>query len=617
MSTAAVPGERSVFARPRATTGLWSWVTTIDHKKIGILYLFSAMFFFGVGGLEALLIRIQLARPGAAVVSEAAYNQIFTMHGLTMVFLVIMPLGAAFANYMLPLMLGARDVAFPRLNAFGYWAFLFGGIFMYSSFFLGGAPDGGWFGYAPNSVVAPGEGMTYYAIGLLILGIASLVSSINLATTIVQMRAPGMSLMRMPVFAWMALVTQLLLVFALPIITVGLVELLFDRLWGTLFFDPGAGGDPVLWQHLFWLFGHPEVYVLILPAFGIVSEILPVYSRKPLFGRPFVIFSGIAIGFLGFGVWAHHMFTVGLGPVANSVFGVATMLIAIPTGVKIFNWLGTLWRGNIRLQTPLLFCAGFVALFVIGGLSGVMHAAVPSDYQQTDTYFVVAHFHYVLFGGALLGFIGGIYYWFPKMFGRKLDDRLGKVVFWFLFVGMNMTFWPMHMLGLQGMPRRIWTYEGGMGWDVNNFIATIGAFVLALGSLLFLIGMLVAFRKPKTAENDPWDGRTLEWTTTSPPPEYNFADLPEVHHEDEFWHRKYSEDRQGRLVRVPFGVPASSEENAPSPRMPAPSFWPVVIAFAMPIIGYGLIYNWWVVGVGALVAAVGAFGFALEPSYED
>ncbi|MCJ7832048.1 MAG: cbb3-type cytochrome c oxidase subunit I, partial [Actinobacteria bacterium] len=442
-------------------------------------------------------------------------------------------------------------------------------------------------------------------------------SSINLTTTIVQMRSPGMSLMRMPVCAWMSLVVQLLLVFSLPIITVGFVELLFDRRGGTLFFDPGAGGDPVLWQHLFWLFGHPEVYILILPAFGIVSEILPVYSRKPLFGRPFVIFSGIAIGFLGFGVWAHHMFTTGLGPVANSVFGVATMLIAIPTGVKIFNWMGTLWRGDIRLQTPLLFAVGFVALFVIGGLSGVMHAAVPSDYQQTDTYFVVAHFHYVLFGGALLGFIGGIFYWFPKMFGRRLSDRLGKVIFWFMFIGMNMTFWPMHMLGLQGMPRRIWTYAGGMGWDVNNLIATAGAFVLALGSILFLVNMFMTFRKPKDAEDDPWDGRTLEWTTTSPPPEYNFAELPEVHHEDDFWHRKYTEDRQGRLVRVQDGTSDASTGGEVDIHMPAPSFWPAIVALAMPIIGYGLMYSWWVAGAGAVVAAVGAFGWALEPSYVE
>ncbi|MGH2525673.1 MAG: cytochrome c oxidase subunit I, partial [Actinomycetota bacterium] len=405
MATVSVPGERRswLVRRPRSTTGFWSWVTTVDHKRIGILYGITAFAFFVVGGSEALLIRLQLAQPDQEIVSAGVYNELFTMHGVTMVFLVVMPLSAAFFNYLIPLMIGARDVAFPRLNAYSYWAFLFGGIFIYSSFFLGGAPNGGWFGYPSNSTLDPTRGMTFYSLGLIITGIASTVSAINLAVTIINMRAPGMTLFRMPVFVWMGLVVQLLLAFSLPIITVGLTEMFFDRRFNTHFFDPAAGGDPLLWQHLFWLFGHPEVYILILPAMGIVSEILPVFARKPLFGYQFVVFSGIAIGFIGFGVWAHHMFATGLGPVANTAFGISTMIIAVPTGVKIFNWLGTLWRGDIRFTTPMLFALGFIAMFVIGGLSGVTHAVVPSDYQQTDTYYIVAHFHYVLFGGAIFG----------------------------------------------------------------------------------------------------------------------------------------------------------------------------------------------------------------------
>ena len=465
MASVSVPAERpgGLLRRPHATTGFWSWFTTVDHKKIGILYGITAFAFFLIGGTEALLIRLQLARPDQSVLDAAVYNELFTMHGITMVFLVVMPLSAAFFNYLLPLMIGARDVVFPRLNAFSYWAFLFGGLFIYSSWFLGGAPNGGWFGYAPNSVLDPTRGMTFYAIGLLITGIASTVSAVNLAVTVLNMRAPGMTLFRMPVFVWMGLVVQLLLAFSLPVITIGLVELLFDRLFGTHFFDPSVGGSPVLWQHLFWLFGHPEVYILVLPAMGIVSEILPVFARKPLFGYQFVVFSGIAIGFIGFGVWAHHMFAVGLGPVANTAFAVSTMIIAIPTGVKIFNWLGTLWNGDIRFTTPMLFSIGFIAMFVIGGLSGVMHAVVPSDYQQTDTYFIVAHFHYVLFGGAIFGLFAGMYYWWPKVFGRMLNETWGKVNFWLMLIGFNLTFGPMHILGLQGMPRRIQSYPESLG----------------------------------------------------------------------------------------------------------------------------------------------------------
>ncbi len=451
MASVSMPAGRARgIRRPSALTGFSSWLTTVDHKKIGLMYGVTAFAFFIIGGLEALLIRSQLAQPDGTVLNAAQYNEVFTMHGLTMIFLFVMPMSAAFFNYLIPLMIGARDVAFPRINAFSYWLFLFGGLFLYSSWFLGGAPNGGWFGYAPNSTTDPTIGMTFYALGLLLTGIASTAGAVNLGVTIINMRAPGMSFFRLPVFVWMGLVTQLLLVFSLPIITVGLFELLFDRRWGTHFFDPTQGADPVLWQHLFWLFGHPEVYILILPAFGIFSEVLPVFSRKPLFGYQFVVFSGIAIGFIGFGVWAHHMFAVGLGPVANTAFGISTAIIAIPTGVKIFNWMATMYKGDIRFTAAMMFSVGGVAMFVIGGLSGVTHAIVPADYQQTDTYYIVAHFHYVLFGGAIFGLFSAAYYWWPKVFGHLLSETLGKLHFWLMIIGFNLTFGPMHILGLQG-----------------------------------------------------------------------------------------------------------------------------------------------------------------------
>jgi cytochrome c oxidase subunit 1 len=631
MASVSVPAERpgGLLRRPHATTGFWSWFTTVDHKKIGILYGITAFGFFLIGGSEALLIRVQLARPDQTFLEPAVYNELFTMHGITMVFLVVMPLSAAFFNYLLPLMIGARDVVFPRLNAFSYWAFLFAGLFIYSSWFLGGAPNGGWFGYAPNSVVDPTRGMTFYAIGLLIAGIASTVSAINLAVTILNLRAPGMTLFRMPVFVWMGLVVQLLLAFSLPVITIGLVELLFDRLFGTHFFDVAAGGSPVLWQHLFWLFGHPEVYILVLPAMGIVSEILPVFARKPLFGYQFVVFSGIAIGFIGFGVWAHHMFAVGLGPVANTAFAVSTMIIAIPTGVKIFNWLGTLWNGDLRFATPMLFSIGFIAMFVIGGLSGVTHAVVPSDYQQTDTYYIVAHFHYVLFGGAIFGLFAGIYYWWPKVFGRMLSETGGKLNFWLMLIGFNMTFGPMHILGLQGMPRRIQSYPASLGLAFWNMVSSIGAFVIAISVLVFLVNAIASFRKPKRMESDPWDARTLEWATSSPPPEYNFEEIPVVHSLDDLWHRKYAETEGGRVVPVAAGgsgETAAIDEHAGEHdahgggghaiHMPSPSYFPLIAATGFPVAGYGLIFGVPAVAVGLVISLAGFFGWALEPSAE-
>ena len=483
--------------------------------------------------------------------------------------------------------------------------FLVGGLFLYSSWFLGGAPNGGWFGYAPNATTDPTPGMTFYALGLLITGIASSAGAINLAVTVVNMRAPGMTLFRMPVFVWMGLVVQFLLAFSLPIITVALFEMLFDRRWDTAFFDPTRGGDPILWQHLFWLFGHPEVYILILPAFGIISEILPVFSRKPLFGYQFVVFSGVAIGFIGFGVWVHHMYAAGLGPVANTAFGISTAIIAIPTGVKIFNWMATMAGGDLHFDTPMLYAVGAVAMFVIGGLSGVTHSVVPSDYQQTDTYYVVAHFHYVLFGGAVFGLFAGMYYWWPKVFAQKLGEGIGKVQFWLLIIGFNMTFGPMHILGLEGMIRREYTYPAALGLTFWNEVSSVGAYLIALSVLLFIVNVVRTRRRHRPLEtDDPWDARTLEWMTACPPEPYNFETIPVVHSLDEFWHRKYAEDKEGRLVRVPAGA----AEHAPGPaaghgiHMPSPSFWPLVAAFGLPTIAYGVMYSWWLVGAGALVA---------------
>src|SRR5918997_1362239 len=549
MATVAAP-RRGLLSRPTATSGVWGWITTVDHKKIGILYGVTAFVFFILGGLEAIAIRLQLARPNGDVLTAEAYNQFFTMHGLTMIFLVVMPFGVALMNFFIPLMIGARDVAFPRLNAFSYWVFLCGGLFLYSGVLLGEIAGNGWFNYAPNSEIlySPGHGIDFWTIALQITGIASLVGAVNLIVTCLNMRAPGMKLLRMPIFTWMALVSQFLLLFAIPVITVAFFLLTFDRQFDANFFNPEAGADPLLWQHLFWIFGHPEVYILILPAFGVVSEVIPVFARKPLFGYPFMVFSGVAIGFMGWGVWAHHMFASGIGPVSVAAFSLSTMFIAVPTGVKIFNWIGTLWGGRLRFTTAMCFAVALVSQFTIGGLSGVTHAVSPADTQQTDTYYIVAHFHYVLFGGSMFGIFAGIYFWFPKVFGRLLDERIGKIHFALMLVGFNLAFFPMHILGLQGMPRRQASYTEGMGWDLNNLLSTIGAFLIAASFLVFVYNV-VRSRKNVTSDPDPWDARTLEWATSSPPPAHNFDIEPSVTHLDEWWHRKYSEDDDGTLRR--------------------------------------------------------------------
>ena len=612
--------------RPVESKGWREWLFTVDHKKIGIMYGVVAMFFFIVGGVEALLIRLQLALPNGQILSADKYNQMFTMHATTMVFLFAMPMAGAFANYFLPLQIGARDVAFPRLNALSLWLLVVGGLVLNASWFLGGAADGGWFMYAPNSgpIFSPSNGVDFWILGLQIAGVASLIGSINLIVTVLNMRAPGMSFMKMPVFTWMILVVQFLLVFSLPVITVALVLLMFQRSYGATFFDVAQGADPLLWQHLFWIFGHPEVYVLILPAFGIISEVLPTFARKPLFGYPFVVFSGGSIGLVGFGVWAHHMFASGLGPVSVAVFSIATMAIAIPTGVKIFNWLLTMWGGKIWYTSAMKFAIGLVVLFTIGGLSGVTHAVAPSDTQQTDTYYIVAHFHYVLFGGMVFGLFSGFYFWWPKVFGKMLNEKLGTWNFWLMVIGMNLTFGPMHILGLQGQPRRmyIWTEnragEGFFNLGFWNLVSSIGSFILAVGVLMFLINVVVTARKGKQAPADPWDARTLEWLTTNPPKPHNFDRIPVVHHLDEFFHRKYEEDAATHTMRqVKTGEElVKAEEDAADAHihMPSPSYWPIVLATGVGILGLGVIYGIPVMVVGGAIVLLASYGWVLEPS---
>ena len=520
---AEVQPYRTDWKRGRIT----SWITTVDHKRIGILYIVTSLFFFGLGGLLSLFMRAQLATPNETFVTRDRYNQLFTVHGTTMIFLVVVPILAGFGNFLVPLMIGAKDMAFPRLNAFSYWMFLFGGIVLYSSFFAKGGPaDTGWTAYVPLSEkdFAPGNGQDLWILSLHILAVSSLVGAINFIATIHNMRAPGMTWTRMPLFVWSIEVYAALLVVILPVIGAGLLLLLLDRQVGTHFFLPSHGGSALLYQHMFWFFGHPEVYVIILPAMGMISEIIPVFARKPIFGYKAVAFSSVGIAFISMFVWAHHMFAVGLGWGLQSFFMIATMLVAIPTGVKILNWLATTWRGNLIFDTPMLFALGFIAIFTIGGLTGIYLAAFPLDWQVHDSYFVVAHFHYTLFGGAIFAIFGGLHYWWPKMFGRLLDEKLGKWTFWLMFVGFNVTFMPQHFLGLMGMPRRIYTYSNGGLWETYNLISTIGSGVMAVGVLLFLVNVIRTGRKGKRAGNDPWLADTLEWYTSSPPPPENFTD---------------------------------------------------------------------------------------------
>ena len=579
---------------------LWDWLTTVDHKKIGILYLLGGLFFFVLGGIEAMIIRLQLITPNNDLVSAGLFNDLITMHGTTMIFLAAMPILFGFMNAIMPLQIGARDVAFPFINSLGFWMFVFGGLFLNISWLFGEVPDAGWTSYASLSLHSPGHGIDFYAIGLQIAGGGTLMAGINFLVTIINMRAPGMTYMRMPLFTWTTFVASAMILFAFPPLTVGLFFLTFDRMFSGNFFDHTMGGNTIIWEHIFWIFGHPEVYILILPAFGIFSEVFSVFSRKRLFGYTAMVFATVLIGFLGFMVWAHHMFTVGLGPTANAIFAVATMAIAVPTGVKIFNWLLTIWGGSIKVTVPMLYALAFIPSFVMGGVTGVMQGAAPLDYQLHDSYFIVAHFHYVIVGGVVLAIFSALHYWWPKMFGTMLSEFLGKITFVFFFVGFHMTFLIQHWLGFWGMPRRVWTFMDGQGWEIPNLVSTIGALLMAIGFTVMVINIIITTVKNERVGDDPWgDGRTLEWAIPSPPPFYNFPATPLVRGLDTLWIEKMEGSKE-------MITPA---EPITDIHMPHGSIIPMLMSLGLFIAGFGAMFHqetsW---GLGVLIFGL-AFTF--------
>jgi cytochrome c oxidase subunit 1 len=551
MASVAYPVDEHRVKALGLPSALHEWVITVDHKRLGILYMIMTLLFFMIAGSLAVVMRLQLVVPHNTLVPPQVFNRLFTVHGTTMVFFVGMPFFAALANYLVPLMIGARDMAFPRLNAFGFWITLFGAILLYSSYIAGEglaghgtAPDVGWFAYAPltERAFSRGTSTDYWILSIVLGGIGSTITAINVFATAMCLRTKGMTLAKMPLFVWMMCVVSFQILVALPALTAGQVMLLMDRYLGAHFFDTQAGGDAVLWQHFFWFFGHPEVYILIIPGFACISEIVPVFSRKPMFGRIAMIGATVAIGFISLSVWAHHMFAVGLSSQANMFFAASTMLIGVPTGIKIFNWIGTMWGGHIRFDTPMLFCIAFLFQFLIAGLTGIMLGVAPLDWQLTDSYFVVAHFHYTLMGGTLFALFGGLYYWFPKATGRMLSETLGKWHFWLLVLGFHLTFDPQHFAGMLGMPRRIYTYAAGRGWEGYNMVSSIGAATQGIAVLIFAVNVIISLRRGRVAGNDPWDAWSLEWATTSPPAEYNFETLPEVRSTRPLWDLKHPED---------------------------------------------------------------------------
>ena len=555
MSSDALAIETAGAAGKPWVETLHEWVTTVDHKRLGILYIAYALVFLLIGGTEATIMRIQLIRPHNDFVSPQVFNRLFTMHGTTMIFFVVMPVVFGFANYLVPLMIGARDMAFPRLNAFGFWLTAFGGLLLNFScvsgsglYGAGTAPDVGWWAYAPLTAHAfsPGHSSDYWTISLLASGFGSIATAINIIATVLSLRCPGMKLSRMPLLAWMNMVMAGLVLIAITPLSAAQIMLLIDRYLGGHFFDTQAGGSAAIWMHFFWIFGHPEVYVLVIPAFAFVSEIIPVFSRKPIFGYPVMVAATVCIGFISMSVWAHHMFSIGMNSKANTFFVLTTAAIAVPTGIKIFNWLGTMWGGKIIFKTPMLFCIGFLFQFLFAGLTGIMLGAAPFDWQLTGSYFVVAHFHYVIVGGILFALFAAFYYWYPKITGRMLSESLGKLHFWLMIIGFHLTFDVMHIPGILGMPRRIYTYEPGRGWDTLNLIVTLGTFIQGIAILIFVVNLIFSYFKGRLAGNDPWDAWTLEWAVSSPPPAYNFAVIPTVESRRPLWDLKHPEDPDSR-----------------------------------------------------------------------
>jgi cytochrome c oxidase subunit 1 len=553
MATADYPLDQP-RRKPREfslSEALYEWVATVDHKKLGLMYIIASLIFLAISGIFAVVMRLQLAVPENHLVPPDTYNRLFTMHGTTMVFLVGMPLIAGMSNYLVPLMIGARDMAFPRLNAFGFWIFLFGGILLYFSYLGGGglsgagsAPDVGWFAYSPltEKPFSRGAATDYWTLGILISGVGSIASAINVITTAFSMRCEGMTLAKMPLFVWTMVVDAWMILIAVPPLSAAQIMLLADRYLGATYFDTQAGGSAVLWQHFFWIFGHPEVYILIFLAFASLNEVVPVFSRKPIFGRAAMVGAVVAIGFISMGVWAHHMFAVGMTSISNIFFATSTMLVAVPTGIKIFNWIATMYGGKIRLETPMLFAVGFIFQFLCAGLTGVMLGMAPFDWQLHDSYFVVAHFHYTLVGGFVFGVFAGLYYWFPKATGRMLSEKIGKWHFWLFVIGFNLTFLPQHWLGFLGMPRRIYTYAPGRGWELWSLVSTFGAVIQATAIACFVWNVIYSLKQGEKAGDDPWDAWTLEWATTSPPPEYNFEKDPVVRSSRPLWDLKHPED---------------------------------------------------------------------------
>ena len=614
------PLRRRLLETWETAPGLYGWLATVDHKTIGIRYLCTAFCFLLVGGAEALIMRVQLAQPNLKVLSPDAYNQLFSMHGTTMMFLYALPILSGFSNYLWPLMLGSRDMAFPRLNALSYWVFLFAGIFLYVSFPIGQAPNGGWFAYVPNTNLKydPGINMDVFSLGLVFLGISTVVGSANFIVTLLRCRAPGMSVNRLPIMVWGTFTASAANLLAVPAVSLACIMLWLDRRCGTHFFDVAGGGQPLLWQHLFWMFGHPWVYALVLPAMGIVSDALPVFCRRPLVGYTLVAISTVATMILGFGVWVHHMFATGLPVMSLSFFSAASFVIAVPSAIGVFCWIATIWTGKPQFKTPFLFFAGFVMLFVIGGVSGFMTASVALDWQLTDSYFIVAHLHYVLLGINVFPVVGGVHFWFPKMTGRMMSERLGKWTFWTMLIGFNVAFFPMHITGLMGMPRRVYTYDADMGVGWLNLISTIGAFVFAVGVVLFLFNVWRSLRTGAPAGDNPWDAPTLEWSTTSPPPVYNFATIPQVASRYPLWEERLKESDERSIVgdAVPDGMvlDQGKETIGVSPldavptvvlKMPGDSLLPLLLTIGMAALFFGMLaLSLWLIVLGGICEIV-------------